>query len=435
MVWCIKRKINKIFFNVFYYIMNAFLDFTKSYISSDGKLKIGIKENFDADLLPINFYNRYTTDLKLSDVDEMKKFVRNLDTPLIDLTVDLLDNRIKVLTVIKEFFNNQVVQYKDIILKEITLGPNITEENFETKVQKKADSQTASGTNIGKKMIEQNFDASIVFINRVIDLIISHSNELRVQKMSGSNIEFFTLTPIILELPEINKLMLNRFMSKYGVSFDDFIEFVRFAELPAKNLNSKNKILRLRVLSTIRKSLELAIGFDVLLKNDLVNRQIPTEMINTQIEVMNLIYSIGTYVIDLHLKELYINMTSDEIKIGNYFEKFIKYYPKDADSIKRELMDNKNRVSELEKRIDEASKSVAAAERKMTEAKSLAESQVAEVKKSVEGKLDNMKTMERDIRDKDQFILEARQNQMMFIGAIGVLILLCIIITVMYIRK
>lgn len=284
-------------------------------------------------------------------------------------------------------------------------------------------------------MIEQNFDASIVFINRVIDLIISHSNELRVQKMSGSNIEFFTLTPIILELPEINKLMLNRFMSKYGVSFDDFIEFVRFAELPAKNLNSKNKILRLRVLSTIRKSLELAIGFDVLLKNDLVNRQIPTEMINTQIEVMNLIYSIGTYVIDLHLKELYINMTSDEIKIGNYFEKFIKYYPKDADSIKRELMDNKNRVSELEKRIDEASKSVAAAERKMTEAKSLAESQVAEVKKSVEGKLDNMKTMERDIRDKDQFILEARQNQMMFIGAIGVLILLCIIITVMYIRK
>jgi hypothetical protein len=368
-----------------------------TYITPEGKINIfgGQKEGFDPGILPDKLYNVQMEELKLGNVQDMKTFVRNLDTPIKDMTVDTLTNRIQILTAVKSWLSSREQKIKDELRQEEQRTINISSDQL-------------------GKLVFNNINSIFIFIYRVIDLVISHSEELKRQLASGGNVEFFTITPIVLQMPDGPKNDFNKFVSRYGLTFDDVIDFINNAELPAKELNSKGKILRLRVLSLFRQILSIAIGGDIFIKLNLTMREAPPEAINTSVQIAQLLHNVACYVIDLHLKELYDTMSPAEIRIGNYFEKFIKYYLTENEAVK-ELSKTRVTLTDLQKQIDSIKVD---AEKRVTDAKAGVNKMIEDANAESNKKIEDSKTI-----------------QMGLIGGNVLMLLLCCIMTVMYFRK
>ena len=364
-----------------------------TYITPEGKINIfgGQKEGFDPNVLPDKLYNVQMEELKLGNVQDMKTFVRNLDTPIKDMTVDTLTNRIQILTAIKSWLSSREQKIKDEVIK--------TNNDTSKPIP---------------PIIIDNMNSIFIFIYRVIDLVISHSEELKRQLASGGNVEFFTITPIVLKMPDGPKNDFNKFVSRYGLTFDDVIDFINNAELPVKDLNSKGKILRLRVLSLFRQILSITIGGDIFIKSDLTMRKAPPEAINTSVQIAQLLHNVACYVIDLHLKELYDTMSPAEIRIGNYFEKFIKYYLTENEAVK-ELSKTRVTLTDLQKQIDSIK---ADADKRVSEAKAGVNKMIEDANAESNKQIEDNKTI-----------------QMGLIGGNVLMLLLCCIMTVMYFRK
>ena len=386
------------------------LNMLNTYITPEGKLNIfgGKKEGFDANILPDDTYKGAILELQLTNIEDVKQFVRNLDTPIKYMTVDLLTNRIQILTKIKDLWNKQDI-------KEVKKQAQENEPNNLALKQPTL-----------RDIYINNIDYLFTFINRIIDLVILHSIELQNQLKSGGpggSVEFFTITPITLNMPDQEKNVFNKFVSKYGLTFDDVVEFINNAELPAQKLNSKGKILRLRVLSLFRQILSITVSSDLVLKSYLLSTQPnaiaitdATAITDTTAQVASLVHNVVSYIIDLHIKELYDNMTRDEIKIGNYFEKFIRYYPIENDVVNKELSRTRITLTDLQTQMDslkakfkeDFDKATADANKRATDATADATA--------------NIKA-------------ETEVVQTGLIGGIILTFILCLIMTVMYFRK
>lgn len=424
-----------------------------TYITKDGKLNIfgGQIEGFDPNILPDQLYNIQIAELKLGNIQEMKTFVRNLDTPIKDMTADLLTNRIQVLTAVKSWLSR-------------------FEQMLKNDIKQNSDRLSKDNINV---MVISNLDSIFVFFNRMINLVVLHSEELKRQLASGGSVEFFTITPIVLSMPDQAKNDFNRFVSKYGLTFDDVVEFINNAELPAKELNSKGKILRLRVLSLFRQILSITIGGDFLIKMYLSMREEPPEKINTTVQIAQLVHNVVSYIIDLHIKELYDNMNRDEIKIGNYFEKFIRYYPIENEVVNKELSRSRITLTDLQTQIDslklesnkvkanadklisdtkadadrariEADKRImdtrADADRRIMDTKVDADRRIMDAKNDGDRRVNDAKAgvnkqIELIKEDSNKAIKKEQVIQQGLAAGIALMFILCLIMTIMYFRK
>jgi vacuolar-type H+-ATPase subunit H len=405
-------------------------------------------ENFDANLIPEYVYTQSKTVFNIN-ANELRIFATNIDTNLIDMTDSILTNRISVLTEIKNKFTNQIF-------------PEIKRELAE------------KGREPVPPILVNNIDSMMIFIIRIIDMVIVHSQQLKLKLSSGSNIEFFTLSPMIDQIPPIAKTEFNKFLSKYGVSYDNVIEFINKLEISPLNLTSKSKINRLKILHIFKQVLYSISGYENIFINyyrQSIEKQegrIPSEEIDRQlniiIQLMDVIYYIVNYLIDLHLKELYLSMTAEELKIGLYFEKFISYYPKDTEAVKKELsltnktlLDIQNKITEYEKSKFELEKQIAntraeaeknianartEAERNIANARAEAERNIANTRLDVDkykGESQKYKTdFQEAVSQRDQVVSAMERDKKQsttLIIVLVVFILLCLVMTVMYFMK
>lgn len=240
------------------------------------------------------------------------------------------------------------------------------------------------------QLIKDNVDSFGIFIVRIIDMAIEHTND-RIKYGKPTNREYFTVSLITSNIPEKGRRVMSLIMERYGMKFDDFIQVINKFELKASDLTEEERKHRLRVLLILR---QLADVFNTVVfrsfidhKSFLDDDENSQKSINNQIKLLDLMKYIVEYIIDLHIREIYNNLLPiEKRKIGFHFEKFAPSFPNYLVEVKsRELVQVREQINSCYNQNEE-----------------------------------NGKTR--------------RQIEQMLIGAIVVVILLCIVMSVMYLR-
>jgi hypothetical protein len=416
-------------------------------------------EHFDANLIPEPVYTNTEKFFNIN-ASELRIFATNIDTKTVDMTDYILNNRISVLTQIKNKFINEI--FPEMKRNLANNRANLSQNPIELTIANNIDSNSI-----------------IIFFERIVNMVIVHSQQLKLQLSSGANIEFFTLSPMIDNITPKVKTDINKFLSKYGVSYDNIIEFISVFEMQPLNLTSKSKINRLKILHIFKQVLYSISGYENILIHyirqhyirqigqdidsgdtlDIIDRQT-----NITLQLIDVAYYIVNYLIDLYLRELYLSMTADELKIGLYFEKFISYYPKDTEAVKKELsftnktlLDIQNKITEYEKSKIELEKNIAnsraEAEKNMANARVEAEKNIANSRAEAEKNMANIRLdvdkykeesrkyktdFQEAVSQRDQVVLSierGKKESITLAVVLVVFILLCLSITVMYFRK
>lgn len=246
-------------------------------------------ETFDTTLLPDQFYSETSTFASVTPA-KMKLFIQNLDKPIKDMSIPELDDRIAMLRSLKDAANKYWTQ-------------NPIPGNLPADVK-------------------LNLMSLQKLILRTIDLASSHTTDVKASRSTNQSIEMFTVQPIIANIPASAIADFNMLLARYNLSYNTVIDFLNNFDLAASQLNSQQKIVRLRILSLAKQLLYIINGFDVAVQkaNAFQNPLIPPP------GTVRFLYIAADYVLDMYLRELYKTMTRNEITIGLYFEKFLPYY-------------------------------------------------------------------------------------------------------------
>jgi hypothetical protein len=181
------------------------------------------------------------------------------------------------------------------------------------------------------QLIKENVDSFSIFIVRIIDMAIEHTDE-RIKYGKAQNSEYFTVSLITSNIPEKGRRVMSRVLERYGMKFDDFIQVINKFELKAVDLTEEERKSRLRVLLILRQLLDV---FNTVIFRSVVqfssfsdDDENVQKNVNNEIKILDLMKYIAEYVIDLHIREIYKNLKPiEKRKIGFHFEKFAPSFP------------------------------------------------------------------------------------------------------------
>lgn len=425
-----------------------------------------MKEHFDDTAIQSDVYNK-AVEFGIGTIQNLRKFVRDLDTPNNKLTLDILNNRIEILRSVKVYLelpssvafidslkddirNNIILLNKEI--QGTTTTTNTTTTNTTTTTKDLQTKYIKDLTNLQMlRFVFENSDAFVTFIITIIEMVIIHSEELRQQITNGgSNIEFFSTITITNEITSDQKEAIGKIISRFGLSFDELMKTIEKFDVKTSELNSSDKILRLRTLNVFRQILSLVSidGFTRLYVN--INED-NLSRYSTFIKLGEIYHYILTYIVDLYLKDIYINLDSSEIKTGVFYEKFIKYYPKEVDSLRSSLIDKDVSIKDLEAKILECRSTIKSADSLIIGSRNSADQKIADaIKKANDDAQSQIKRANDDaqiqikranddaqskVKDTEEKISSSQRNVQIMAVLLVILLLSCSILGIMYIVK
>ena len=333
----------------------------------DGKLnlfRMGVKEGFDASLLPDDSIKIMIRDFKLNvSSTELRRFISNLDKHRGDLSKDDLDNRINVLTQFRSFLE----QSKDEIIKRV--------RDSEPKVDSEGRIDSESLPQI---LMRKNIEGLIKLWIHLISMVIAHSERLKAGPGAPGKLELFTLEPFTSSMRQAQKGVLNKYvLSKYGLTFDEVVQVMERFDTQAKDLTSEQRLSRLRVLVVLRQLLEASSGymFPLLISLNLNPEDITSDGTlaikednnRAQVELINLAHSVASYVTDVFLFEIYASFGEADItglRVASFFQKFLDmkniYWTgrvdRDMNSLQNIIRNTKDQIQNKEVQINEEQK-------------------------------------------------------------------------------
>jgi hypothetical protein len=327
-------------------------------------------EHFDVSLVDSRALDEVAKRLSLTGA-VLQNVIQNIDTNFNEMTIDMLNDRALVLNKIKI---ELVSSFREPIVSEYMSYDQVV-----------------------------NAKALYALVLRSIDLIINHTNTMKEKLTSGvTNVEFFTVTPIVNKIPLEAKEIIGEILARFDMKFTDVVDFMNLFEVSASKLTPKQKQTRLRILQMSKYILYMAKPYDyIMMKSSPMGYGDWTQRPG-EVQYINVGYFLSNYILDLYLRETYMSMTPAEIKLGMPFEKHLEFYKlSDNDSkayqlefkaLNAQMLKNNNDMTELVKIKKEL-------ELKLVTVKEELESNLANIKKEKEFQINalndqNLKTID-----------------------------------------